>query len=532
MVWRKTWPGYVIWAVYSAFDVSLVVMFSYFSGLFPSENRMAFTAAFTALSLAGVGVIAFMGGKLADYIGGRRTGCGFWVRAGYIILVIFMFSAAAGIRICILKNLQYQISGNVSLYQMAMIGAGPIPQTDILTFVYTSLIRQILMFTGNIPAAAALCQMIFQLLTAFLLYLAIDISMGRIPAFFTGAYVLFMPFYVEQTGVLGTNTLFILMFMAELLLVVLFLQGISQKKYRNGWWNIWYLAVGAGVGFMLYLDAGTIIIFGLVFSAFFLENTTFGYVCRRLFVLFAGVVSLFILMIGQQAGWQSIQMTFQNWIHVYFENVNTIDFFSIYTQYRMIYLLTVITMFLGCIGFMREKKRERTAPWMLLLLLVTVCTPFMGPTMLSGQQVVTLFYAVVTGGGIAAMITPVKKETYENLFENESVQAAGQNEETVNEKTENTESGNTENEMQKAAPVRYVPEGMVLPTGEEDVDEDAAPRMKMPEYREAEPISLNRQGKMAAENTEVENSKPEEQHPAPEEQDFDLPFKPGDDFDV
>jgi cytoskeletal protein RodZ len=156
----------------------------------------------------------------------------------------------------------------------------------------------------------------------------------------------------------------------------------------------------------------------------------------------------------------------------------------------------------------------------------------MGPTMLSGQQVVTLFYAVVTGGGIAAMITPVKKETYENLFENESVQAAGQNEETVNEKTENTESGNTENEMQKAAPVRYVPEGMVLPTGEEDVDEDAAPRMKMPEYREAEPISLNRQGKMAAENTEVENSKPEEQHPAPEEQDFDLPFKPGDDFDV
>ena len=74
MVWRKTWPGYLIWAVYSAFNVLLVVMFSYFSGLFPSENRMAFTAAFTALSLAGVGVIAFMGGKLADHIGEKNLG--------------------------------------------------------------------------------------------------------------------------------------------------------------------------------------------------------------------------------------------------------------------------------------------------------------------------------------------------------------------------------------------------------------------------------------------------------------------------
>ncbi len=536
MVWRKTWPGYLIWAVYSAFNVLLVVMFSYFSGLFPSENRMAFTAAFTALSLAGVGVIAFMGGKLADHIGEKNLGRYFWIRAGYVIAAVSMFCIAAGVRIYMLEEMHWQVSGNVSLYQTAMIGSGLIPQSDILTFIYTSVLRQILLFTGNTQAAAAVYQMLLQLLTAFVLYLIVHFSMGKIPALLTGLYALFMPFYTDHTGVLDTTTLFDLLFMTELLLVVLFLKGIGQGRYSGRWWNVWYLAAGAGIGFMLYLDAGTVVVFGLLLSAFFVENGTFRNTFRHILVLLAGMVTVFLLMTGQQAGWQRLQETFLTWVRVYFENVNTIDLFSIYSQYRLIDLITAIVMFLGCMGFIREKKRERIVPWMLMLLLLTVCTPFMGPTMLGGQQMVTLFYAVVTGGGIAAMITPVKNEKYGDLFEDEEIKDTTEAEE-VKEMTEmednEQEQPAEKTEVPQTAPVRYVPEGMVLPMGEEDVDEDAAPRMKMPEYREAEPISLNRPAKAVAEQTDSDvRQEVQLQHSVPEKQDFDLPMKPDDDFDV
>ena len=149
---------------------------------------------------------------------------------------------------------------------------------------------------------------------------------------------------------------------------------------------------------------------------------------------------------------------------------------------------------------------------------------------------VTLFYAVVTGGGIAAMITPVKNEKYGDLFEDEEIKDTTEAEE-VKEMTEmednEQEQPAEETEVPQTAPVRYVPEGMVLPMGEEDVDEDAAPRMKMPEYREAEPISLNRPAKAVAEQTDSDvRQEAQLQHSVPEKQDFDLPMKPDDDFDV
>ena len=93
MAWKKTWPGYIIWTVYTAYNILLVAMFSYFSGLFPLEYKIAFTAGFSALTLTGAAVISFLGGKLSDYYA-ERIKTGFWFRFFDVLAVILVFCGA------------------------------------------------------------------------------------------------------------------------------------------------------------------------------------------------------------------------------------------------------------------------------------------------------------------------------------------------------------------------------------------------------------------------------------------------------
>ena len=79
---------------------------------------------------------------------------------------------------------------------------------------------------------------------------------------------------------------------------------------------------------------------------------------------------------------------------------------------------------------------------------------------------------------------------------------------------------------------RYVPEGMVLPTD----DDDETPRMKMPEMKapvgpdgKTQKLKLNRPGASTSDGSETE--------PAAESKktsvgDFDIAFVEGDDFDI
>ena len=78
-------------------------------------------------------------------------------------------------------------------------------------------------------------------------------------------------------------------------------------------------------------------------------------------------------------------------------------------------------------------------------------------------------------------------------------------------------------EPQKDRGPRYVPEGMVLP--EDDDDVDLTPRMKMPTF---DKVGLgSRSGKL-----KVKSNK-EHKEPSPEpKDDFDIAFTDGDDFDI
>ena len=531
MAWKKTWPGYIIWAVYTAYNILLVAMFSYFSGLFPLEHKIAFTAGFSALTLAGAAVFSFLCGKLSDHYA-EKIRIGFMVRFFDVLAVILMFCTAAGVRLQILSEGHYQILENASLYEAAEISAkgSAISQTNNLTFLYESMLRTVLIFTGNTPAAAVVFQMILQLMLFLALYMVIRVAMGYIPAFLTVTAQCFMPLYLNQTGKLDIVTLFYLLFFIELLLIILFLKGLQERKYSGWIWGFWYMLLGIITGLMLYLDAGTSVIFGLLFSAFFLKNTTPFSVLRKLLLIFGGAASGFILMLTQESGLNFIQMALENWLQIYFRSLNKIEFFSVYTEYRILYLLIGLVMFTGCIGFLRNRKEDHITPWMLLMLLVTGITPFMGPTMMNGQRIVTFFYAVLAGGGIAEMITPVKKDNYGDLFEEEAKETLKEDQSMEMNETYRMKGKEEINGYKAAEPKRYVPEGMVLPVGEEDTDENLQPRMKMPDMNDMGQISLNREGKISLNRAGKKIADKSEKTDA--EAEFDFVIKENDDFDL
>ena len=531
MAWKKTWPGYIIWAVYTAYNILLVAMFSYFSGLFPLEHKIAFTAGFSALTLAGAAVFSFLCGKLSDHYA-EKIRNGFWFRFFDVLAVILMFCTAAGVRLQILSEGHYQILENASLYEAAEITAkgSTISQGNSLTFLYESMLRTVLTFTGNTPASAVIFQMILQLTLFLVLYMAIRMAMGHIPAFLTIAAQCFMPLYLNQTGKLDVVTLFYLMFFMEFFLTILFLKGLQELKY-NGWiWGFWYLLLGIIIGLMLYLDAGTSVIFGLLFSAFFLKNTTPFSVLRKLLLIFGGATSGFILMLTQESGFSYMQAALENWLQIYFRSLNQIEFFSVYTEYRILYLLIGLLMFTGCIGFLQNRKEDHITPWMFMMLLITGITPFMGPTMMNGQRIVTFFYAVLAGGGIATMITPVKKDNYGDLFEEEAKETLKEDQSMEMDETDRIKEKERINKAKTEEPKRYVPEGMVLPLGEEDADENLQPRMKMPDINDMGQISLNREGKISLNRAEEKIADKSEKTST--EAEFDFPIKENDDFDL
>lgn len=127
------------------------------------------------------------------------------------------------------------------------------------------------------------------------------------------------------------------------------------------------------------------------------------------------------------------------------------------------------------------------------------------------------------------MITPVKKENYEFLFEEEEQENLQEENEMKTVETKETEKyekkeGGTEESR------RYVPEGMVLPLGEEDTDENIQPRMKMPDLNDVGQICLNREGKISLNRTEEKaTGKPGKNI---SEAEFDFPIKENDDFDL
>ncbi|ADL33953.1 hypothetical protein bpr_I1214 [Butyrivibrio proteoclasticus B316] len=548
---KRMWPGLCILIVFMIFDVIMVASSSFFSGLFPySDTKLTYSIALTVLGVLIMSVLTFLLGRICDHIELESLAHSIGVRVIYALMLIAVFIGGIFYRLYILGQTTAEPTGKLSLFENAQVGAKAAgAEYDLLSIVYTDILRFIMYFTGNKITTAYGLQIAFFMIFVILGTITCKVLLGKAGSVIFASYVSFMPIFTEnlQKAVIGTDELFLTMLGVELFVIGIYLRNASDGKYNSRWYVIWYVFVGVIVGFMTYLDAGTFItVLPLLLSVMFMAGDK-GYkgVFSFLFVSLSGVITFFA-MITQEAGFAHMGAVLGNWSDYYFRNLNTFSMFWTYTNYKLLYLITFIVMSGVLVGYFRNKNFGRISPWLLATILVFVATPFFGATRMNDQNVVTVFFAFV----LACVVSLITLTRQEQIFD-EDIEEDDEDD-SVDEELR-TIIGDEDAEyvpLEKKAlqGPRYVPEGMVLPTGSEDEMDVDASKMKMPKFEGK--IGLDRKSSehkitvkpeiktepehkerkvVFRKRTEYKTAHVEKEN---KKDDFDLPFKNGDDFDL
>ncbi len=551
---KRMWPGLCILIVFMIFDVIMVASSSFFSGLFPyADTKLTYSIALTVLGVLIMSVLTFLLGRICDHIELESLAHSIGVRVIYALMLIAVFVGGIFYRLYILGQTTAEPTGKLSLFENAQVGAKAAgTEYDLLSIVYTDILKFIMYFTGNKITTAYGLQIAFFMIFVIFGTITCKVLLGKAGSFIFASYVSFMPIFTEnlQKAVIGTDELFLAMLGVELFVIGIYLRNASDGKYTSRWYVIWYVFVGVIVGFMTYLDAGTFItVLPLLLSVMFMAGDK-GYkgVFSFLFVALSGVITFFA-MIAQEAGFAHMGAVLGNWSDYYFRNLNTFSMFWTYTNYKLLYLITFIVMSGVFVGYFRNKNFGRISPWLLATILVFVATPFFGATRMNDQNVVTVFFAFV----LACVVSLITLTRQEDVF-GEDIEDKDKDEEdpTVDEELR-AFIGDEDAEyvpLKKNAlqSPRYVPEGMVLPTGAEDEMDVDTSRMKMPKFEgkigldrktsehkitvkpENKPESENKERKVVfRKRTEYKTAHVEKEN---KKDDFDLPFNSGDDFDL
>ncbi len=522
---KRAWPAILIWAVFLIFIIAMVVSYSFFLGLFPSYNALEYSIAFSAVAILIMSVLTVLLGRVFDSLLVFDFAGKLPFRIMYGILIGLIIIAGFWYRVDMLSISAGEVTGKISLYENAMIGAAPVAgESDLLSIAYTGILRLILFFTGNIISVPfffqIVCFTIFMICGFFTAYKLLGMLGGLV---FT-SYVAFMPvFTVNFTGLeLSTDSLFMAMFGIEFLLVALFLRGAYRGVYNSKLWAIWYVLVGLAVGYMAYVDAGTIImILPFLLSGPMLYGRKFSEELKRLLILLAGAVAGFFGMIIQEAGIGMVDVTLVRWGTYYFHNLNTFSTFWTYTDYKMIYLVTVVAMSGIIVGFWKNRKVDIVSPWLLSMLFIFATVPFMGATRMNTQVFVTVYYAYIlacvaalialpANAGGEAVAVPEDEEEDEETKElqkeeagvAEVVEPEERNEAKGAESEESSEAEVTESEESSKAEEAESEEGSEAEVTESEESSET-------EETESE-VSNESEGTESAECSEAEDTEPEE----------------------
>ncbi len=569
---KHKWPAIIIWVLFVIFDVLMVAGSGFTSGLFPN-NVLLYTAVLTVLGVAVVNVITFFLGKMSDskeiYKASDKKAC----NVIYTVMMVIIVIGAYITRFFCLANSNADISGQISLYKNAVIGGTEkVPDNGLLSMTFSKILSGILLFTGNRPSVAYIFSAVLSCVFIIITALAIKLLLGKLASLVYAGYIAFMPAFYESFMKLEltTDPLFLCMFGIELLFVAIYLRKASDGEYEGGNWTAWYILVGAVIGFMGYVDAGTfVVILPLVISTLFIFNSTIGKEFVRLVFILAGALLAFFGMLFQEGGVVYFSSVFDNWHRYFFHNVNTFDTFWTYTDYKIVYLVTVIVMSGVFVGFWKNRDMDRVSPFLFSMLVLFATTPFMGATKMNSQLMISVFYGIILAC-VAALIVmePVPIEEYDerdinseeqdiNAAEEEisderedeaedlvdetksEVEGYAEEDEDNNEEVEDTDEIDSkpyeEESVKEEQPAednkatvkeeRFVPEGMVLPEETEadsDVVRHERPKKRLPKFEGM--ISLNRK-----EDDKYDNKETSERE---YKDDFDIQFDPDDDFDL
>ena len=330
---KRVWTTICIYVLFVIFDVTMVASSGFFSGLFPSDKSLLYTGAFTALSVVIMGVLMFVAGKISDNIDTKDLADTFFAKLIYCLMLVTILFGSVIYRNDVLSLTTASPNGKLSLYENAKVGTfSASSEQDLLSILYSKLLNMVLIFTGNRITFALFFQLALFGLFIFCAVIVARLLLGKVASVIVGAYLAFMPVFSDGLRCVRVDTdeLFYLLFGLELLILAIYLKTDSDGAYNTKTFvfGLWFLFVGAVIGFMTYVDAGTlIVILPLLLSGLFIvKNSVVSEIFRLLFIIVGGLTA-FMGMIFQEGGAIGFDSVLYNWSHYFFKNINTFNTF-------------------------------------------------------------------------------------------------------------------------------------------------------------------------------------------------------------
>ena len=562
---NKTWMGICVWILYAAGIGFAAFVTSFVSGLFHVYGRLASAAAVTVVMLLSAFIVAFAGCSISKILRKKTT----------------LFSAAKPpvfaevllpVIIIILTAVLYpmymrmtSLSGEVSLIDAAVVSEEGVSIAGMTLpgQIYSVKLNVLMSLLGNGTGTAIVFQVILRSLLMVFMYITLRKSIGILGGFAATVTVAAVPVFGYSLNNISEMNLFLVYLWFALMLIVFWLKGFESDKGNKLYYVIFDIICGTMTGFVLFQDPVAVCVILVAAAVFFIKGEETGLVHRLghfMFLLIAAAVT-FGILVSIYMGSGDVVYAFWKWLYEYIKAPGSEWIILMGGAFydKLLGIIIVAACAIPVFGYFLSGRNERILPFILYVTGTAALSVILDGTYIDDQVSLFMLAAVLIGCG-ASCFAYRKEETAiceaevsegENTLEEET---KGVSEQIVPEKvaedeekqTETPEkvtpkaptleeekdaSSNDDRDDEKEQPAedkpRFVPEGMVLPTGDED-EEDLEPHFNLnrPEMTDIGVISLSRNSDESEEN-EKENKEDQ-----PPKDDFDLDIEPGDDFDI
>jgi hypothetical protein len=593
---RKTWIGICVWVIYLVGMIFAIGVTGFVSGLFLSYDRYIVAGGSLAICVVAAVIIGLIGNKIGEKLNENEK-IKEWKKPVWMeILVPVIIAVVAFFAFSHSSLLVSEFSGNLTIYDNATVAmSGETPQYATAAEAgYASVLRVIMSFLGNSLNVAFSINLALRIIMVLFLYIAVRISIGMLPAMVFGFVTAFVPSFGYSLRTIDSAQLIFTALAFETLLVVLYVKGFEHRVGTRWFYKLFSILLGGFMGLMIYLDAAAAVPVVFLLSAWALADIygeTFDVCINEILLLLSGVAA-FIGMLIWEGGTGSVPDTYYRWTWRFYGYNNSPWLIMVKNSLPNTYFAFAILglAFIPAILYLTKERCEKITPWLIYSVLMILVSVFLGETVANSEVMIIAAFVILISCGFACFayvegaddiieidepeeeseeeeseeVAPEEKSESEETIETEETPAesVGAKEETteteqekeVAEATEEVKEEKTEEPEQeekkeeKEEKLRFVPEGMVLPLGDED-EEDLVPNFNMnrPEMADIGVLSVGKKtADTVAEAAATEPSEPETEEPeinepvedkAPEKtneekDDFDITLKPGDDFDI
>ncbi|WP_026669281.1 hypothetical protein [Butyrivibrio sp. AE3006] len=559
---KKTWIGICVFVIYTVGIIFATGVTGFISGLFPVyDKRMV-----TALIVAALAVIALVVSAVGITIGkalNKNSGSDIkW--APEIILPIILFIAGGCVYTWYINGIM-PITGDMKLFESALVtkdGVKAVPGSILGSF-YVSGLNIFMSFLGNELKSVLIYQLVLRMIMLIALYFALRNSIGIFGALAGSIATVAIPLFGLSIKHVYAGNMFFALVMLDAMLVVLFAKSVSISDSIKPYHVILGILTGALTGFAVYVDLAAVAVIVCMIAALFSDEEEFSFksaVVDVIIFILAGLITFgcSVYFIG---GMRPFYVSFFEYANRFYGMNNSAWFASVSASWWN--LVISLGMLGGAIavifGFIFSKRNERIVPWLFFTVVSCVLSVVCGSTVINYDMYLFLMLSILVGCAVSCFAYKDKQPVVEKASATEAVkepEAKEENEDKIAETVEPEDKDirevvmPEENKENKENP-RFVPEGMVLPTGDED-EENLVPNFNM-NRPEMENIGILSVGKKE-ENTgwkvvcsEDDTEEPEATEITDEateiadeaemvveakKDDFDISIDPDDDFDI